>query len=201
MTLPPGSNIKIETDQSGFTRLIIPHSQRPLLTYAGFAFVIFETCVWAVGLVWVMIMFRDIFARADSSKILLVAIFAIIWLSIWIFFGVGCIAALYRLCRAPETPEVITFGRPALLYDSGIRPFILSLNSANGQMEMWKRLFERREKYEFESAEISSLCLRDTETGNRLTIDKVNKRINIGGCLSEVEREWLYKALKEEYKN
>ncbi len=44
------------------------------------------------------------------------------------------------------------------------------------------------------------LSLRDTSESNRLTLDYGNDRIDVGVGLTEVEREWLFRLLKTEYR-
>ena len=46
---------------------------------------------------------------------------------------------------------------------------------------------------------LQTLELRDTNSGNRLTVDHNADRIVIGKSASEVEREWLYEVLSKTY--
>jgi hypothetical protein len=50
------------------------------------------------------------------------------------------------------------------------------------------------------STEVATLTLRDASEGNRLTLDHATERIDIGRGLTEVEREWLFRLIKQEYK-
>ena len=77
--------------------------------------------------------------------------------------------------------------------------FIVYGTFSNVQMDMWKRLFQRRLKTEFDQAQLKTLKLREFESGNRLTIDQGSKRIEIGTGASEPEREWLLELLQKEY--
>lgn len=52
---------------------------------------------------------------------------------------------------------------------------------------------------EFTSAEMNSLKLRETDAGNRLTIDQGAHRIELAKSSTEIEREWLYDFLKDHY--
>jgi hypothetical protein len=49
-------------------------------------------------------------------------------------------------------------------------------------------------------ARLATLTLRDTSEGNRLTLDHATERIDVGRGLTEVEREWLFRLVKQEYK-
>ena len=46
---------------------------------------------------------------------------------------------------------------------------------------------------------MKTLTLRETDSGNRLTVDAGAKRIDIAVDDSEIEREWLFKILKKKY--
>ena len=69
-----------------------------------------------------------------------------------------------------------------------------------GRTEYWKKMFEKRKRIEFNPQDIRTLTLRDTTDGNRLTLDHANDRIDLGKGLTEVEREWLFRLIKMEYK-
>ena len=66
--------------------------------------------------------------------------------------------------------------------------------------DQWKKIFEKRRRIEFTSAEVATLTLRDTSEGNGLTLDHATERIGVGRGLTEVEREWLFRLVKQEYK-
>lgn len=65
------------------------------------------------------------------------------------------------------------------------------------QRDFWKKLLQKRKRVEFSPAELQTL--RQRERGNRLTIDQGSQRIEPGKSLSEVEREWLFQKLVEQY--
>ena len=60
-------------------------------------------------------------------------------------------------------------------------------------------MFEKRKQIQFTPEEIATMRLRDTESDNRLTIDHGSDRIDIGRALTEVERETLFKLIRDEY--
>lgn len=124
-------------------------------------------------------------------------LFLIFWLGAWTVGGIFVFSFLFSIVR-PSISETFIFSRPTIIYDSGVEPFQFSL-SFRSQMEMWKKLFPKRLKTEFDPAQIQTLKLREFDTGNRLTIDQGNKRIEIAASASEPEREWLYALIKNTY--
>jgi hypothetical protein len=46
---------------------------------------------------------------------------------------------------------------------------------------------------------LQTLRLRETETGNRLTVDLGAQRLELASQASEVEREWLARLLARRY--
>jgi hypothetical protein len=67
------------------------------------------------------------------------------------------------------------------------------------QKKYWQSIFFKRKQYNLNLADITSLKLRETDSGNRLTIDKGAERIELGSSATEVEREWLYEYLHATY--
>jgi hypothetical protein len=60
-------------------------------------------------------------------------------------------------------------------------------------------LFSKRLRVELDRRQLQSLRLRETESGNRLTLDANAARLDVARSVSEVEREWLYKLLAGQY--
>ena len=112
--------------------------------------------------------------------------------------GILVFFTLFRILR-PSVPETLVFTRPSITYDSGVAPFQFSF-SFRSQMDIWKKLFQKRLRTEFDPNQIQTLKLREFDTGNRLTIDQGNKRIELAADASEPEREWLFALLKNEYR-
>jgi hypothetical protein len=57
----------------------------------------------------------------------------------------------------------------------------------------------RRRVLQFTPEELRNLKLRETDSGNRLTIDQRGKRVDLALNAREVERECLYHYLQNEY--
>jgi hypothetical protein len=47
--------------------------------------------------------------------------------------------------------------------------------------------------------QLQSLHLRETDSGNRLTVDAGATRLDIAQNANEIEREWLYQSLTKRY--
>src|SRR5262249_50409551 len=124
--------------------------------------------------------------------------FLIFWLVGWTVGGIFAMVTLFRLLRR-SIPESLLLERPNLIFDTGVAPFVMAFDYRSS-MDAWKRMFKKREHVEFTPDEISTLRLREFDSGNRLTIDKGSNRYDLGVGLSETEREWLYQVLCEEYK-
>ena len=84
------------------------------------------------------------------------------------------------------------------MLDTGIVSFNPSI--IGNQKELWKTLFLKRKQIEFTLKELETLTLRETDLGNRLTIDKESERIEFATSATEIEREWLFEYLKSSYR-
>lgn len=60
-------------------------------------------------------------------------------------------------------------------------------------------MFPKRTRIEFLPAELKTMELRETDSGNRLTIDKGTERVEIAIGTTEIEREWLFSFLQSHY--
>ena len=159
------------------------------MRYAIAAFLIFWLGGWTMG--WLSAV-REITLDGKGGAFLL------FWLAGWTVGGGFAIVFLWKLLRRPVA-ETVVFAKPNLIYDTGVQPFPISW-SYRQQMDIWKKMFEKRKRIEFSPDEIRSVRLRDIEADNRLTMDHGTERIDIGRTLTEVEREWLFKLISEEYK-
>lgn len=65
--------------------------------------------------------------------------------------------------------------------------------------DAWNTTFPKRVRVDFDRRQLQSLRLRETESGNRLTIDVDADRLEIASMASEVEREWLAGFLARRY--
>src|SRR5262249_23020800 len=129
--------------------------------------------------------------------------FLLFWLAAWTIGGAMAAAFLYRLLR-PSVPETLRLGISGLVYDSGIPPlrystYGYSVRSSGGRKDAWGSLFPKRTIVTIDRRQLQSLRLRDTDSGNRLTVDAGAERLDLAQNAGEVEREWLYGVLAEKY--
>lgn len=185
-TPPEGTKISI-SELNGHELITLPHTKGSAMRYFIGIFLV----LWLGG--WVM-------GFASAAKQILAGeggAFLIFWLGGWSLGGVFAAYFAYRLFKSP-IPEKLLLNKPNLAYDTGVPPVQFSFHPAN-QMDFWKKLFAKQKKHEFNSSNISTLKLRDTDSGNRLTIDLGANRIDIGNGITEIEREWLHEYLQHKY--
>ena len=97
-------------------------------------------------------------------------------------------------------PETLQLKRGGIAYDSGIPPFELNSNTRNkGIRDYWSSLLSKRLRADLDRQQLQTLRLRETETGNRLTMDLGAQRVELAPGASEVEREWLARLLARRY--
>lgn len=184
-----GSKIKIDMTD-GFNQIIIPHGNGGLLRYFMGAFISIWLLGWSAGLIAAI---SDIWR--SGSIIENFGLF--IWLIGWSLGGCFAIFMLLRIFRK-SIPETFLLKDKSLSVDSGIPPFKAKFGYTN-QKEMWNLLFFRRKSRLFDKSELKSLQLRETDSGNRLTIDQDTDRIDLASSATEIEREWLFNYLIEHY--
>jgi hypothetical protein len=160
------------------------------MRYGVSAFLLFWLGGWAVC--WISA-FKQISSGANGATA-----FMVFWLGGWTVGGIFAVSSLWRLLR-PSVPETLSFAKPNLIYDTGVQPPSMQWDYRR-QRDWWKEMLEKRKRIEFTPKEITTIRLRDTESDNRLTIDHGSDRIDIGRALSEVERELLFKLIRDEYK-
>ncbi len=184
---PSGSSISIASDGINST-IVIPATTSASRYFPGL-FLLFWLGGWAVG-------FKDV-----GSKILAgnANAFLVFWLCGWTVGGVLAVVSLYRVFR-PAVPETLKLKRNSVAYDFGILPLQFNSSSRNkGARQAWSNVFTKRVRVEIDRSQLQSLRLRETESGNRLTIDVDAQRLDIAATASEVEREWLAGYLARRY--
>ena len=185
---PPGSKISVATDGADPT-VIIPNAGGTARYFHGL-FLLFWLGMWTIG-------FREAGSQVISGK---ANGFIVLWLGAWTVGGIFAACALYRILR-PSVPESLELRRSSLAYDSGIAPLEFdSWRTKNKKLkDTWASLFPKRLRVELDRRQLQSLRLRETESGNRLTVDVDASRIDIARAASEVEREWLARLLAQRY--
>lgn len=186
MKIPEGSKIQIKQLKSGSV-IIIPHGSGSILRYFIGLFILFWLGGWFFG-------FKSAATEVLSGK---GGGFLFFWLAGWTVGGFFAAYFLYRVFR-PSINESLTLLPFAIRYDSGIPPFQMHFGFTN-QKEAWKSMFPKRTRIEIDKEQTKTLSLRETDSGNRLTVDVGAKRIDLAVGASEIEREWLFRVLKEKY--
>jgi hypothetical protein len=185
-TPPPGSKISLTTF-GGDDVIRIPQASAGLARYLYGAFIVFWLGAWTVG-------FSSAFSKVSAGN---APAFLIFWLAAWTIGGVLAALMVYRIFR-PAVPESVRLGVGGIVYDSGIPAFRMQRYSS--QWASWGAMFPKRTVVEVDRQQLKSLRLRETDTGNRLTLDVASQRIELGQAASEVEREWLFQILSGRYR-
>ena len=184
---PAGSKISIVED-SGDPTIVIPVAGGFSRYFVGL-FLLFWLGMWTIG-------FRDAASKVLAGN---APAFLIFWLCAWTLGGCGAAYTLYRSFR-PSVPETLTLRRSTVAYDSGIAPPQFNTYRRNqNPIASWRSMFPKRLQADLDKAELQTLRLRETEAGNRLTVDVEAQRIEIASSASEVEREWLAGLLARRY--
>lgn len=183
---PQGSEIKVDT-LNGHQHILVPYGKGGAIRYFIGIFLLFWMGGWFMG-------FTSAFSQISSGE---GGAFLIFWLGGW---SVGGLFAGYMIYRAfqKSIPEQLLLNHPSLSLDTGVPPLKIDFGM-RGQNEYWKSMFPKRKRIEFSASEIKTMELRETDSGNRLTIDKGAERVEIAIGATEVEREWLFDFLQRNY--
>lgn len=187
MNPPEGSAVSIR-DNDGHPTVTIP-AKAIASRYLGGAFLLLWLVGWAFG-------FRSAALQVMSGK---GGLFLIVWLGGWTLGGMMAALAVYRIFRS-TVPETLQLKRGSVVYDSGIPPFEFNAyQKRKSARDYWNSLLSRRVCAELNRGELQTLRLRETETGNRLTVDIGAQRIDLASQAGEVEREWIARLLVNRY--
>ena len=188
MPSPPlNSKIKIGT-LNHYEHIIIPHTSAGIIRFLVGGFLLLWLAAWYAGFSSAL---GEIIAGKGEP-------FLFVWITLWSFGGIYAIYFLYRIFRKP-VPEQLLFNKPNLSLDTGISPFNMNFHNVQNMQRPWKQMFPKRRRLEFNPEELKNMKLRDTDSGNRLTIDKNSERIEIASHTTEIEKEWLFKHLQDAY--
>jgi hypothetical protein len=194
LTPPAGSSIEVVTE-SGEPVITIPAGRGGAMRILSALFIAFWLCGWTAG-------FATVGSQVLSGK---ASAFSVFWLGGWTIGGCFAAMYLYRLVR-PSIPETLRLGLTSVSYDSGVPPFNFNYyyRGYYGRPSPFSRgerasLFPKRTVIDIDRRQMQSLRLRETDGGNRLTVDAGATRLDLAQAASEVEREWLYRVLAEKY--
>jgi hypothetical protein len=155
--------------------------------------------LWA--LVWFLVAWFLVAALASHpphGAMYVFYAFLFLWFIGWTVGGIRAALALYRLLR-PSVAETLHLAAHGVMYDSGIRPPQGDDAGHASLKEAWKAALPKRVRVEIDRRALQSMRLRETDDGNRLTVDVDGQRLDIGKSASEIEREWLYRLLAKRY--
>lgn len=159
---------------------------------------------WAVG--WIMVGsllvsgFPPVPPGGGPPRGLLtgVYIFVACWFVAWTVGGIFAMSILYRMLR-PSVPEMLRLRAHDVMYDSGVSPPQDFSGRTAWRRGAWRSVSARRTRVALDRRALQTLRLRETDAGNRLTVDAGAERLEIAKSASEVEREWLYQMLVKRY--
>lgn len=123
--------------------------------------------------------------------------FLIFWLGAWSLGGLFAGYMIYRVFQK-SIPEQLLLNRPSLSLDTGVPPLKMDFG-IRIQKDNWKSILPMRKRFEFTASELKTMELRETDSGNRLTVDKGSERVEIAVGATEIEREWLFGILQRYY--
>lgn len=185
-TPPQGSAIEVDT-LNGYQHFSIPHGKGGPMRYFVGIFLLFWMGGWFMG-------FTSAFTQIISGD---AGAFIVVWLGVWSLGGLYAGYLIYRLFKR-SIPEQLLLNRPSLSFDNGVPPLRLEFGM-RVQKDYWKTIFPKRKRIEFSPQELKTMELRETDSGNRLTIDKGAERVEIAIGATEIEREWLFNYLQKNY--
>jgi len=190
LTPPSGSKILVTTSGADAVITIPQGSGGPMRYFAGL-FLLFWLSLWTFG-------FYAAASKLWSGGLESLAANGVLLLVIgaWTLGGAWAVFVLYKIFR-PAVSESLRLKPDAVAYDSGVA-FQWYFGQAN-QSEAWKSLFSKRFRVELDRRQLQSLRLRETASGNRLTIDANSTRLEVARSVGEIEREWLYQLLAGRY--
>jgi hypothetical protein len=185
--LPRDSKLMVVPDGAD-TLILIPHGSGGAMRYAVGLFILAWLGGWVAGL-------SGALSTLATGK---APAFLFFWLIAWTLGGAMAMLTVYRIFR-PTVAEQLKLLASGIAYDSGIAPFQLHYGRYRSQWDAWRYMFPKRAQLELDRQALQSLRLRETDDGNRLTVDAGAARLDIARSATEVEREWLYRLLAKRY--
>jgi hypothetical protein len=180
---PAGSRLSVIWTDGSPTILAAPPRRGGGMAFAA-AFLLFWLAGWSYGG----------FAVAGQAMSGAWSWFEATWLGGWALGEAFALYALYRIVR-PPIPERFVARADRLDYDSGLGP---PQPYAGYNRDSWS--WPKRTRRAFTRADLDTLRLRETSDCNRLTVDAGAERYDLAKAGTDVEREWLYRALAQYYR-
>ena len=193
MTLEPPSGSRISVTPDGaHSVIVIPQgSGAPVRYLVGLG-----SLAWLGAWLFAVGSAVSQLPSVQASPRLAVHIFN--WFAGYMLWGAFVAYVAYRAFR-PPVPETLRLQPNGVIYDSGIPPLMIKLDVAYLK-DIWRSIFpKKRIRAQLDLRTLASLRLRETDDGNRLTVDADASRLELARSASEVEREWLYELLARRY--
>jgi hypothetical protein len=187
---PSGSRISVTTE-GAHPLIVVPHRSGSLMRY--FLGLFFLACLGF----WVVSFGREVSRLPFGEAPREAQAFFVFWIMAWLLGAAATAYLAYRSFR-PSVPESLRLMPNGVTYDAGIPPLQGYLGLASPK-DTWKSLFPKRTRLELDRGRLQSLRLRETNDGNRLTVDADAQRLDIASTASEIEREWMYTVLADRY--
>jgi len=187
---PRGSSISVTTD-GAHPLIVVPHGSGGLMRYFVGLFLLAWLAGWFAGLRSAVSMLSSGGAPGGAQA------FLAFWLVGWTLGGAMAMYWAYRSFR-PSVPESLRLTPNGVTYDSGVPP-LQTYSGYRSPKDAWNSMFPKRTRVELDRRKLQSLRLRETNDGNRLTVDADALRLDIAPSASEIEREWLYQLLANRY--
>ncbi len=189
MQPPDGSRLRIEW-VDGQQSIVAPPRSRGASSVFAALFLLAWLGGWTFG--GIQAARTLVFGPAGNGEL-----FLGFWLVGWALGEGFALFTLYRIVR-PTVPERFTLRLDGLAYDSGVAPPRMS--AGYGRAQSWRDVWPRRIRRVFSSADLKTLRLREGGEANRLTVDIGADRFDLAKDCSEVEREWLFRTLADQYR-
>jgi hypothetical protein len=189
--LPGDSKISV-TAEGADTLISVPHGGGGPGSYFAGLFLLAWLGGWAFGWISAYSTVSAGLARGAVNG------FVLFWLAAWTLAGIVVVYALFRTFR-PSVPETLRLTSNGVVYDSGVAPARWPQSGYASQEGARSSMYLKRTRVELDRRKLQSRQLRETDAGNRLTVDIGALRQEIGRAASEIEREWLYQALAKRY--
>jgi hypothetical protein len=187
---PSGSRISVTTNDTS-PLIVVPHKGAGVMRYFAGLFLLAWLGLWLAA-------FSSAVSKLSSGGTFDRAhAFRVFWLVAWTLGGAMGANLAYRTFR-PSVPESLRLMPDGVAYDSGIPP-LQTYSDYTWNKDAWKSMFPKRTRVELDRRKLQSLRLRDTNDGNRLTVDADALRLDIAQSATEIEREWLYQLLTKRY--
>jgi len=184
---PEGSGIYVGTEGQIHT-ISIPQPNTGMSGYLVGAFLLFWLGGWAFGEIFAI---STLISGPGGGE----TAFLVFWLAAWTVGGFFAMMQVRRIFQKPIA-ESLRLELGGLVHDTGIPPFQMPRIR---EQASWQTMFPKRTVTTVDRRQLASLSLREGDMRNRLTADVGATRLDLALAATDVEREWLFKAISERY--